>query len=131
MIGQEENVNGPMDMTISSLLWNIFSNRCNMKDQPKEHAFWQRLMAAFFGCLALHLSLFVIVSGGLYQAGTILSGVGIASGIGILLTYSLIFSSIVASGSPKGTVIRHFAYGVFLPTITYIAAGYIIVVAKG
>ena len=131
MIGQEKNANGPMVITnFSSLLWNIFFDKSKMDDQPKvQHTLRQRIAAAYFGCWALHFSLLVIYIGDLSL--DLLSDLGLIFVFALVSGYSVPFALIVAFGSPEGTVIRHFAYGVLLPTLSYSTAGYLYFVIGG
>ena len=133
MTEQEKYGNGPTVATnLISLLRNVLFSRCHNYDQPKDHGLLQRFVAALFGCLVLHFSLFVINDGQISIPESELSGVGFQFAVAVVFVYSSFFALIVALGSPKGTVIRHFVYGVLLPTTSYLTAGSILfVVTRG
>ena len=129
MAGQDNNVNGRMYIpNLSTLLMEIIDNKFNRNSQPEEHDFWLRSLAAFAGSFALHFALLLINTDGL-SSESILKDFNIyfvfACALALILFYSSIYALIVAKSRPKGTVIHHFAYGVFLPTFCYSAAGYL------
>lgn len=107
-------------------------------DSGNAHPIWQRILAASYGSILLHLSIIVIASGGapidsslLVRINDLALFLGIIVLAIILSIYSLIFALIVVFSHPKGTLLRNFVYGVFLPATTYTISGYIVSIVRG
>ena len=116
--------------SILSLVKNIIQNGKN-DGQPENHTFWVwRFLSAWFGCAVLHLALYI--SNTYTKKDTILnfindfSSIGYLFALGVVSTYCAFFALIVAFGSPQGTIIRHFIYGIFLPSTSYLLANYVL-----
>ena len=91
-----------------------------------------RFLAAFWGCLVLHLAIVVVGS----ARDQVLIGfidlniVGLYSLIAILV-YSSVFATIVAFGIRTGSLVRHFVYGAALPTFAYLVGGLVSELLRG
>lgn len=80
-----------------------------------------RFATAAWGCAVLHFSLWVYGGGRL-----VVPTVGELDFRVVLILipiYSSVFGLVVAAGVKKGSLIRHFVYGAFLPTLAYSLAG--------
>lgn len=92
-------------------------------DEAK-HTQLQRLFAGSWGSLVFHLALWTYTEAhpeiNLTEAG----GVVLRDTIILFLpAYSVLFGAIPAYGLPKGSLVRHFVYGVLLPAFAYGLAG--------
>ena len=84
------------------------------KETPR---FSFRLGAATWGSAVLHGAILVRSQGGVPVWGDYLEPLAV---LFILIPiYSITFGLVVAVGMPRGSLIRHFVYGVFLPTVAY------------
>ena len=79
-------------------------------------SFSKRLAAATWGSAVLHGAMWVRAYNRIH-----LFGQEIEPGIVLLAIpiYSIVFGLIVAAGVRRGSLTRHFAMGVFLPTLAY------------
>ena len=87
----------------------------------EEHGFWQRVLAAAWGCIVLHIPIFSSAAG-----STIVSDmrtVFFLATLSLVAVYSIAFGLIIGASLPKGSLVRHFVSGVLLPVFAYNIAG--------
>lgn len=88
------------------------------------HPLWSRLLAASWGSGVFHGALLVYNSGIQdFDAAGDIAGMFIPIGfffvLATIIIYSLTFGLTVAVSISKGSLIRHFVYGVLLPAFAY------------
>ena len=97
-----------------------------------KHPTRQRLFAALWGSLVFHLALWTYAQS---HPQIVLTDIGAVAfrdtALMVLPVYSAAFGTIVAFGVTKGSLIRHFTYGVLLPTLAYGMAGTLISAVGG
>ena len=109
-------------MSTTLEILNLF--RDLLKGEEHSHPFWSRLLAASWGSGVFHGALLVSNSGiqDFNVAGDI-AGMFIPIGfffvLATIIIYSLTFGLTVVASIPKSSLIRHFVYGVLLPTFAY------------
>ena len=86
------------------------------------HSFISRFLTTLWGCLVLHISLIAFVNAHSVITAENLQNYGQVLAMAILV-YSCIYAVIVAVGVPKGSLVRHFVYGITLPSLCYFLAG--------
>lgn len=81
------------------------------------HERWPRFGAAFSGSLVLHLAMV------LRQATQLVFNptwqLAIVTGA-VILVLSAIYGLLISLAVAKGSLVRHYLYGVFLPVLTYL-----------
>lgn len=93
-----------------------------VRSSSERPGFWARLGTATWGSVVLHGAMWIQEQRGLDLS---IADFEPAIVLVLVLTYSIVFGLIVAAGIPKGSLIRHFAMGVFLPTLAYSLAAVI------
>ena len=76
-----------------------------------------RFGAAFSGCLILHLAVLLRESTQVYFLPTL--EFALFTGVVVLFVCAL-FGLLISVGVAKGSLVRHYLYGVILPVITYV-----------
>ena len=103
-----------------------------VRGQESTHAWWPRFLVALWGCLVLHVVLVGVGSAhDVIPPGALEPSLYFFPLLGAILVYSGVFATIVAVGIPRGSLVRHFAYGVTLPTFAYLIAGTISSLIRG
>ncbi len=80
-----------------------------------------RFGSAAWGCAVLHFSLWFYSGARVSVPGA--GELDFRAVLVLIPIYSSVFGLVVAAGVKKGSLIRHFVYGVFLPTLAYSLAG--------
>lgn len=95
-----------------------------------EHPRRQRVFAGLWGSLVFHLALWAFTVAHPQVNVEVVAAVSDAALI-VLPVYSAVFGTIVAFGVPRGSLVRHFVYGVLLPAFAYGLAGTLMGVIGG
>ena len=101
-----------------------------VKGSDTPTALWQRLLVALWGSLVFHFSLMIVatgIEGPLYTALRNVRWELISMAIPF---YSVTFAVIVAVGVERGSLVRFFLYGAWLPAVVYFLAGTILMTVK-
>lgn len=92
------------------------------------HGFLARFGAGWWGSFVFHFGLSVIATG-VYHIRLDVRILPII--VLFVVVYSAIFALVVAAGVPKGSLVRHFSYGVTLPVFAYTIAGLLLMKIRG
>lgn len=101
-----------------------------IKGSDSPTAPWRRFLVAMWGCLVFHFSLLIVATGTegpWYAAWRDVRWELISMAIPL---YSVTFALIVAVGVERGSLVRFFLYGAWLPAIVYLMAGTILMTVK-
>ena len=103
-----------------------------LRGEKSNHAWWSRFFVAMWGCLILHVVLVGVGNAHDIISPRLLDPSGYLFELsGAILVYSGVFATIVAVGIPHGSLVRHFSFGVTLPTFAYLIAGTISAFIRG
>ncbi len=97
----------------------------NRKD--RSHRFRTRFFAGWWGSFVLHFATVVTATGHQLSPPRVVEPVFYLLPV-ILSIYSAVFALVVAVGVPKGSLVRHFSYGVILPVFAYTMAGTVLTI---
>ena len=104
----------PLQTIINHLIENITERR------NQSHGVWARFGAGWWGSFVLHFGMIVVSVG----MSDVLEDVRVLFVVvPAVAVYSAIFATVLAVGIPKGSLVRHFSYGVILPAFAYAIAG--------
>lgn len=101
-----------------------------IKGSDSPTAPWRRFLVAVWGCLVFHFSLMIVATGTEGPLSAALRDVRWELIFIAIPFYSLTFAVIVAVGVERGSLVRYFLYGAWLPAIVYFMAGTILMTLK-
>ena len=104
----------PLQTIISDLTKGIEQGR------NQRHGFWARFGAGWWGSFVFHFGM-IIVSAGMPDLPEDVPNLFVV--VAAVAVYSAVFALVLAVGIPKGSLVRHFSYGVILPAFAYAMAG--------
>ena len=103
-----------------------------VRGEKSSHGWWPRFLVALWGCFVLHVVLVGVGSAhDIIPPGALEPSLYFFPLFGSILVYSAVFAIIVAFGITSGSLVRHFTYGVTLPTFAYLIAGTISGLIRG
>ena len=101
-----------------------------MQSERQVHGFLWRFSAAWWGAFVFHFVL-IAMPGGVQEFTLRTLNLNLLTLLGFGSLYSAMFALVSAVGSPKGSLIRQFLYGVLLPFLAYTLAGTLLTRAGG